>query len=285
MGSITSTNQIQFQSCKSLFAQIRLDLKSFDALGLIDDRTMYRFVGEIISDLGLGYYMEKQAVVPVSRYKTKLPEDFHLLYSAYKCKSDSVPKGRVQPQTGAVFFIENTCEKIAHCKCDIEKVVDKVTVRTYLDEGQLIYNFSNPTLLRLVTTTNHQFCTPDSPNLFHTSSDEISIDNGNIHTNFEDGNIYLKYYGFPFDERGLPMIPDDKELKLAVSYYIKFRLLEGWWLNSEVPDVERRMAKMEQQYLSALSNVNTKMKTPSFQTMLEYKNRTADRFDIFQFYN
>lgn len=285
MGVITVGNQMQFESCKTLFAKIKSDLDSFDALDLIDNKDLYSYVVDVISSLGIGYYMEKQAVLPITRYKTKLPEDFYLLYSAFKVQGDKTYKaGRIQPQTGSVMYVENTCEKIEHCKCDIEKVVDKVTVRTYIDEGQLEYNFTYPSLLKLVSNSRNSFCAEDSPNLYHGSSEEISIDNGYIHSNFEQGNVYIKYYGFPFDEEGFPMIPKDRELRIAIEYYIKYKLFEKWWLNSDAPDVERKTMTMLQRYNEAMSDASTKIKTPSFQTMLEYRNNTRNRFDVYQFY-
>jgi len=283
MGVITSSNQMQFKSCKSIFAQIRDELDSYDAQNLIDNRTLYRYVKKVISMIGIGYYMEKQAIIPVSRYKAKLPEDFYLLYSAYKTKSDITSvKSKPLPQQGTVMYLENTCETIEHCKCDIEKTIDKITVRTYIDEGILTYNFQAPHLLRLGTTS--KYCSNESPNLYHTSSDEISIDEGYINTNFESGNIYIKYYGFPFDEQGYPMIPEDEEMKTAIEDYIKYKLFEKWWNNSEVPDIERRMYKAEANFKESMGDLITKVKTPSFQTMVDYKRSTSSRFDIYQFY-
>jgi len=286
MGIITSSNQIEFESCKSLFAQIREDLDSFDALDLIDNRSLYKYVKKVISDIGIGYYMEKQAVLTVSRYKTKLPEDFYLLYSAYKCQGSDIPKGRVQPQGGYVMYLENTCEKIAHCKCDIEKVIDKVTVRTYIDEGQITLNYSNPTLLRVVNSAGNNFCAIDSPNNFHQSMNEITISDGYVNTNFEDGDIYIKYYGFPFDKEGFPMLPKNEQIKTAIEDYIKWQLFRKWYSNDSVTNnaLRDKMLMWKQDYIESISNAQTEVKTPSFQTMVEYKRATNTKFDAFQFY-
>lgn len=285
MGVITSSYQMDFVSCKSIFSQIREDLDSFDALGLIDNKTLYKYVKKVVSDIGMGCYMEKEAVLPVSRYKTKLPEDFTMLYSAYRCRSSESPIGRVQPQTGFVYYLENTCETIEHCKCDIEKVVDKITVRSYVNEGELLHRFEHPTLLSLSTGTRNKFCDEGSPNAYYSGSDQINIDGGFIHTNFESGNIYLKYYGFPFDENGLPMIPDKERIKTAIEDYIKYKLLEKWWTNSDVPDIERKMMHWQNEYKMSISDAKTEIATPSFETMVSLNNTNRNRFNVYQFNN
>ncbi len=79
------------------------------------------------------------------------------------------------------------------------------------------------------------------------------------------------------------MIPDVEVIKSAVEDYIKYKLLEKWWLNNNIPNSADKAAKMEANYRLSIKDARTDVKTPSFETMLRYRRRTRDSQDVFQF--
>ena len=49
-----------------------------------------------------------------------------------------------------------------------------------------------------------------------------TLNNGAIHTNQEDGQVFIVFDGFGCDKEGFPLIPDSMSLILAIENYIKW---------------------------------------------------------------
>ncbi len=289
MGNITPNNTLTFKSAKSTIARIQSNLESFDSAGLINPSTFYKDIKYILMDkLGIGVFKEEQAVLNVKNYKTALPLDFYLLYSAYKC-TPSVETGTdvTYPQSGFVYYLERTDSEVHYDKCEIEstqsgKVVDKITVREYYKGKTNITNFNSPILLRLSSRVKKDICTKDCLNYYAGGIDEISIDNGYIYSNFTDDSIYIKYFAFPLDEDGLPLIPEIEAVEKVLEYYLMFRIFENIWLNDLSPDVEKRMVYIKAQYEEALINAKYYVKLPTLSTLGRMVEHNKHRFDNYQ---
>jgi hypothetical protein len=287
MSLINPGNTLEFKSVDSLFAKVRKRLNSFDAAGILDEGDWYSHVRDVLDRLGVAVYEECEAVCMVSNFKTPLPENFSYLYAAYKC-TPNVTEGkfRVHPQTGFVFYIDETVESYSYCGTGAcaRRVMngDKVTIRSYIGDEGVTLNLESPRLLRLSGNAKG-ICDSKCANLFANSASEITISNGFIYTNFNDDSIFLKYYGFPLDpETGLPKIPHNSWIEKAIIDYIVFMCFEEWMFNGTVPDIKGKweIAKMnsDESMKSALYWV----KLPSFQNTLNKIRVDRKRFSIYQ---
>lgn len=290
MGVINPGNMMEFKSTDSLFARIRRRLKSFDGVGMLDEGDWYYHVKEIMDRLGCGVYDELEAVIGVNNYKGPLPDGFTELYAAYKCTptmGDSGSKSTIFPQTGFVMYIEDIYQPYRKCKnCYSAKVdyVDgtKFTTRTYIEGQPVIWNFQSPTLLRL-SGNARGICNEKCKNIFAKSAYEFTINKGFVYTNFECDSIFMKYYALAVDaETGLPMIPDNTFIEKALEDYIIYRVLEDFWFNSSVPDLDRRYQAARINSDDSFAQALYWVKLPSFQNAIEQCRQERKNLRIYQ---
>lgn len=63
-----------------------------------------------------------------------------------------------------------------------------------------------------------------------------TVQSGVITTSFRDGYVEVAYQSIATDEAGFPLIPDNEDFKLAIEYYIRYRVMEALWEMGKVPD-------------------------------------------------
>lgn len=280
MGVIDPNNMLTFQSTDRLFARVRKRLNSFDAAGILDEGDFYYYIKEVIEQLGVSVYEEHQVLLPVVHFRTPRPDNFSYIYAAYSTSpvtTTTQSKQTCFPQEGFALYMEDTWQPYRQCKnCLATKFEfaegQSLRSRTYVQGQPNVINYNRPMLLRLGTNSK-RLMYEGSPHHNHHGgcSDEITIDQNYIHTTFEAGSIFMKYYGMALDpESGLPMIPSSTFIEKAIEDYIIYRIIEDIWFNGVVPDMDAR-------YKMARANTDDSMKTamyysklPSFQTAINY---------------
>ena len=284
MGIINAENTLKFKSSQILFDRIKKRLSSFDAQGLIDDGDFYKHVKYILEQLGQAVYKECEAVVHVKHKKTKLPNNFYMFHAAFKCTPffNNQPPS-INEQKPIIYYTDTEVTQVCPNKCCIECVGNelgktKIVIRTFVNGEEHESHFRNPILLRLSPNVKVP-CTEDCLSLLPSAKDEITIDdNHTLHAHFEDGSIYLQYYGLPFDENELPMIPDNEDIERAIEYYIYTQLFEEFYWNSTVPNIAPMLQDVRAQYdRFYLPQARYWAKLPSFQKMVESIRRSRNR--------
>jgi hypothetical protein len=276
MSLINPANTLNFKSTDNLFARVRKKLKSYNAAGLIDEGDFYYWIKEVIEKLGVSVYDEHQAIMSIEAFKAPLPDNFSYLYAAYKCTPSAVDNSShntLFPQTGFVFYTEETHEPFRKCKnCYAAKIDyvhgDKITIRTYIEGQPFVLNFTNPLLLRLSKNVKGM-CHDESPNLSCRSQSEITLNKGFMHTNFDKDCVYIEYYGLAIDpESGLPMVPDNTFIEKCIEDYIIYQIIEALWFNGEAPDMDKRYQVAKANYEESLKSALYYVKLPAFQTII-----------------
>lgn len=273
MGVITGYNRNDFVSAKSIFSKVMRGLSSFAGLDIIDENEFPVWTMEVLSKLGNGVMMEDEAIVEIKDYKGLLPENFNQLYSAFRCERNviaKVPKKHLQNTisfendiTYELLCRKNSCD----IQCDDTKTIEKIQVKQYFNEFELHYTFDNMQLLRLSPNVKDK-CANDCLNHMCTSEYEISLDKSNVYTNFESGNVYMKFYGTPVDEEGYPLIINDINVEKAVEWYLKYMIFLKMWENSDAPDMQSRWQKAEIEYEKWMAEARFYVKLPAFSTMV-----------------
>lgn len=289
MGVINAENTLKFKSSKPLFDRIKKRLSSFDAMGLIDDGDFHKHVKYVLGQLGLAVYKECEAILYVKDKKVKLPNNFDTYHAAFKCNHNFSDTKSINEQKPLIYYTDTEVTQECPNNCCIECVGEtlgktKIVIRTFVNGDETVGTFSNPVLLSLSPNVKVR-CSDDCLNLFSTKRDEITIDDdGIIHTRFDEGHIYLQYYGLPFDENELPMIPDQEDIEKAIEYYIYSQLFEEFYWNSTVPGVGAFMQDALQKYeLKYLPQARYWARLPSFQRMIESIRRQRSRRKFFYF--
>lgn len=275
MGLITASNPNEFKSASFIYSKVRRFLKSFDAANLIDEGEFPTYTKEVLKDLGVGAYMETQAVLPIKDFKTKLPDDFEYLYAAYKCsRMGSGLKGETKhlQNTSFGFQIETdhrTIETHGNCQieCCVNKTVERISVKHYVVESESC-DYNNICLLRLSPNVSYDACIGDKSNFLNNSSYEITINNGVLSTNFTDDYVYMKYWALPIDEDGEMLVPNIESVEKAIEWYIIYQFLLSGWFNGTIPDIVNKTQYAESKYTQYHDRAKFENKFPSFAEMV-----------------
>lgn len=290
MSIINPANNNYFKSSAFVFSKVKRDLSSYDAANLIDEGEFPEYVKHVLRILGLGVYKENDAVMKVCDYKAKLPTDFSQLYAAYKCTpwvgSNDVAHLQGQPISVYNDVTWELLQSGANCTIETanqdQKIIEKITVRQFVKETPIVVNFKNPVLLSLSPNVRRDRCAEDCENLLCTSIHEITITDGFLYANFTGDCIYMKYYGFPLDEDGLPMIPDIERVEKAIEWCIKYNIMYNWWMNNSVPDLQNRWQAAQIEYEKWLAESKRELQMPYFSQMVNNirKNRAINKINI-----
>ena len=80
---------------------------------------------------------------------------------------------------------------------------------------------------------------------------------------------------------GLPLIPDIPRVEQAIESYILFKQFRKMWLNSESPDLERKVAFLRQEHDDNMSSAFIEANTPSYQSMKKRININRRNLQIY----
>lgn len=282
-----------FKSTETLFSRILEDFASFTQAQLIDEGMFYKDVKYILTLLGISWFREAETVLEIKNYRACLPKDFKLLDAAYSCQGTVVetpqPDGMVLQQV--VFDHYPTTQPDWHnppCCGDgctpPEPDVFNRHVLTMVKRGDVLYQYHTPKLLKIGNVNTKKSCTTNCANVFSTEADTITIQNGNMYTNFREGNVFMRYHAFPVDEEtGLPLIPDDPIIEKCLEMYIKASIIRNLWTNGDA-DVQQMVRYYDDLSREALLEAKYHTKLPSFQRMINAIRLTRKRLNVYQLY-
>lgn len=280
MGLITGYNHGDFISADLIYSKIKREFKSFASVNLLDDMDFPAYTMEVLRKLGNGAMRESEAVTFIHNQQAALPKDFSQLHAAYRCSNNAmnhVPKKLLQNKmifeddiTNEVLCRTNNC--LIDCHAD-DKIISRIIVRKFINEDLVNFEFGHLGLLKLSPNVRqHSEHTPNTIHQHH--SNEITINDGFIFTNFKDDAIFLQYYAFPYDENGLPMIPANVETEKAVEWGIKYQLLLNFWLVDDLSNSLNKWQKAEQEAEKWFAEAKHLNKLPAFSTFVN-QNRNA----------
>lgn len=286
--------ELNFIDADSLIALVQEDLSSFDSNNQLDPGRWYPLIKKVVSDLGIACLEYKHGLMWVKNYKAEIPCDFYILDSAFLVNTDCCDstKGIIHYQGRSIIWDDtetscavqgaqcnNSCEYLT---CELE-TFNQVTVREYV-KG-LPYTYILPTFFPLYVNqrVSKGWCLPKSICFGANSKHEVTINNGEMTTNFEDGVVLINYYAYPYSENGLPKIPDNPKYKLAIEHYLKWKILEKLWLNNDDMGVQQKMLYYKNEFENnSYPDAEYYSKLASMSTMMDTIRNYRNRFNIFQ---
>ena len=281
MATISGYNTNDFVSSDEVFSKVKRSLSSFSGIDIIDENEFPVYAMEVLEKLGNGVLMEDEAVVIIKDHEGVLPENFNRLHSAYRCDKNSTTKVAQKHLQNTIGF-ENDITYELLCRttgCEIdcvkEKTIEKIQVKQYFTDFSVSHTFDNLQPLR-VSPSSRSKCLDDSLNLRVSSPYEISLNKDTIFTNFEDGHVYMTYYGTPTDDEGYPLIKNDVNVKNAVEWYIKYKVFLNLWENDAAPNMQTRWQNAQNEYEKWMAEARFFVKLPAFSTMVNsIRNKRA----------
>lgn len=289
MGLINAEKMLTYLSSQPLFDKVKKRLSSFDALGLIDDGDFYDHIFFVIEELGLGVYQECQAVIPICDGVGQLPKNFREYHATYKLRADHGNPPDINEQKPVIFYQATEFHKEANNKCCIDCVgcdegKIRVVVRTFVNGDNVERSFAGEHPMILSPNAGIR-CGEDHhhlhKNVFRSHENELTItDDKKVKVNFKKGELYMQYYGLPFDENELPMVPDQKDIIAAIEYRIYSQLFEEFLWNSTVPNIGPLLQDARAQYEFYFQSARYWSKLPSFKRMVQSirRQRSMNKF-------
>lgn len=287
MGVITG-DIINFKSTDHLFSRIKRRLKKFTTVNLIDENNFPELTAHVLETLGISAYKEEEVLIKIKDRKACLPNNFKELHAAYLCQ-DTPEASQKHLQNVSVFEYEisdTVYSKRDGCEIECEspdKLMERIVFKQFVNDRYIEHTYKRPILLSLSPNVKAK-CTDDCLNLMSTSPYEITIDDNIIYTTFDEGRIYLKYYGFPLDEEGMPMIPDIIQVEKAVEAYIMWQLFMDFYLTDDIPNAGQKMQLLQVEYDKAMAEARYILKLPRFSSMVNLM-KTNKGLNSLQFFS
>lgn len=297
--------EIRFVPADRLIASIQEDLSSYDANSQIDPGRWYPWIQKVVSDLGIACYEYKHGLIYIKDFKGQIECDFQILDSAFWVKAEC--NGGITPARGPIHFQGKSiiwddtttacatqvpscggcggsdCSACGDWRTCAVNSFNEITVREYV-QG-LPYDYNVPILhpLSVNQRVGRGWCLPHSICFGSHSQQEITIEKGEIFTNFHEGIILLNYYAYPYDESGLPMIPDIPKIELAIEHYIKWKIFETMWNNNDDMAVEKKMQYWQNEFKTeSYPDAEYWVKLTSFNAMVDIVRNDRHRFNHYQ---
>ncbi len=256
--------QYEYTSPIPTYALIKEELKSYFATGVLDDLLFPIWTEKCLRDLGRGSNKIEEAVLFIEDFKAKLPSDFMYVREAWLATSSNPIEYKLP---GAYYHTiterisdnpaigqcgPTTCDP---CQPDRKEVYYRTTTNGVCSTN-LIY------LLRPGTVATKDFCNENSPNIGVSTPDSFEIRNGNLFTNFRQGEVLLTYYSKQVDEEGNTMIPDNYTIIEYIEAYIKYKLYHQLW-DTVTDETERQIYNKVQIYdvKQSEARINAKSET------------------------
>ncbi len=97
-----------------------------------------------------------------------------------------------------------------------------------------------------------------------------TLDNGFIHTNFREGNVFVNFLSINVDSKGYPMIPDDQDFINACSWYLQYKIDYKLWRKGKIRD--NIFYHTQQRAGTAMAIADETAKRPSLDQMITLEN-------------
>lgn len=287
-------DNVEFVSAERVIALVQEDLSSFDANNQIDAGRWYTMIKKVVSDLGISCFKPQHALVYIKDYKGELPCDFTILDSAFLVQDscDAYSRGIVNYQGRSIIWDDTTtacavevpeCAGCAYRTCELNKF-DEVTVREYvkgLPAQEAVLSIMFP--LHVNKRLSKAWCLPRSICFGSRSKEEVQIANGEIYTNFKEGIVLLNYYAYPYDEYGLPEVPDHPKIQLAIEHYLKWKTLENIWVNNDDMGVQQKMMYFKNEFeQNSYPDAEYVVKLTSMNTLVDMVRNSRKSLNMYQ---
>ncbi|NLR60679.1 hypothetical protein HGH93_21395 [Chitinophaga polysaccharea] len=273
----------QFISPSSLYAEIKEEMKSYFATGVVDDTMFPIYTRKALEKLQKAGYKIDEAVLELENGAACLPDNFRYVREVWACitGSFSVAHGSstyhsrtylISPQGD--FDSCNPCSCPENCDRKF-RVLEKTT-------GNIAFSFDHSYRLKPGGRNAFNHCAADCQ--WHEGHDTFDIRDGKIITAGTEGIIHLVYYKREYDQDSYELIPDNYRISEYIKAFIKFKVYEQ--IFNEVSDesfnqAERKYQLYKQEYTEAFIMADAEVKKQTLQQKANSYNAASRRMNKF----
>lgn len=194
----------------SIVALVEEYFRKYDNFGVIEEDDLYRSAILAIKTLGNNATLVYEDVVKVKNGIAKLPANFYRLQEVRTCEPIAYNRNNRKVELHTVMNTEfynlihelktswNECEDC--CKEKDMRVYRKEVVMK--EDLSVTCHYNKGHRVRLTKPTIKNYCDKMYGDMSAECDMEISITRDKINANFNEGDLYIKYKGFPLDEKG-----------------------------------------------------------------------------------
>lgn len=281
--------ELSYRTFSECVDSCRLDLRSFNQTGDIDEADLIKVAQKINFELGLRIYMPKETVIEICHKRAKLPADFHQMQLALVCHH--YKHLSTAPWNGNVW-LEQITSQTSGTTCDICETVHTGTCPILVDnpyiEGRTrsICN-DNIHIKVLRYCQNSIYCYNEFERLYIKPAREatsfcintqfrdcpnVAQIHGNfLETSIEHGQVYISYLGSLEDEDGNLLVLDHPLINYYYEYEMQYQVLRSCYVNGDA-DLERRLKLVKEERDEYKQRAISIANMPSYREML----RTAE---------
>jgi len=194
----------------SVVAQIKEYFRKYDNFGVIEEDDLYRSAELAIKKLGNNATIIYEDVLKVKNGISSLPKNFYRLREIRTCEPIAYNRNNRKVELHTVMNTEfynlihelktswNECEDC--CKEKDMRVFKKEIVMK--EDLSVTCNYRKGHKVILTKPTIKNYCDKMYGEMSPECGIEVSIIKNKINANFNEGDLYIKYRGFPVDENG-----------------------------------------------------------------------------------
>lgn len=262
---------MKFITAQDVFNSIADDLRVYDDEGLIDYSTLIKVLKTCNSELSIKINPESKALVTITDYKGKLPDNFVALDLALLCSRkviDNTKPSGFQLEHVTTSKCENKCSVCLE-ECDVDyKVVQRC------DKEYLVYDELD---IVNVVTTNYKYINKGCVNIHSKSGNEIKLQGDYIHSNFRDGTVYLEYTSSMEDDEGNLLVLDDDIVRPYYEWACKEHIFDMLTANND-DDTFRKWQVAERKHNQAKARARQHVGTPEYDELLHVLSNNRRKF-------
>ncbi len=274
---------------ESIIEEVRNTLSKYADAGLIDSNSLYRNAVKALKRLGNDVMVKQETMINLQNGQHTLDLSFYSLYMAYLCEPAGFIKtcNEVEHHTllDSLIYRERTEKSTKWNECDpcCDTVEEKVIRENIYIKGKpsAQFRYARPRLLTLgngllKSSECHRECrnrmVRDNPN-------QINIIERTLQANFEQGHIYMQYYGLQKSEDGTIAVPDTPNgyVETYIEYHLLMKLAEKLIGNADAQGLAQMYPTWVQKEETALRNSKNELKmlklTPASFKRLAQRNR------------
>lgn len=269
-----------FVSPEPIYAEIKEELRSYFATGVVDDVLFGKYTEDCLKKFGKSVYKIEENILKLEDFQATLPDNFksvrELWLVAPAQVSYRMPNACYEQATIKVSSDRDRCKDF----CAPEEV--KVTYKT---TGTIIQRFQCSHLLTPGNVNAQKFCSDDSWNIGADSLESFDIRGNKIITNFPEGSLYLVYYAEDFDENQNNMIPDHEAVQDYIKSYLKYKCFET--ISNNIFDETARQIESKRDYYErkadeALIIARTELKMQTAEQVIRATKYARRRFNKYK---
>jgi hypothetical protein len=287
---------VELVSLENLISEVASQPYFKDNPHLIDKAAIYRWVTMALGNFGRNIMQKQEAVIHIQNYKGLKPKGFKQLSLAIKLdlaginvntEDKSVMQGsfmwkeRIEKynlEDTVDFNCEETCEK---------KTYEKTIVENFYLRPDVLATarYINPLYLKIGDDLLGS-CDSDCVNRFNYDSRfQINIKGDFVNANFKNGVIYLRYWGLPIDDDGLPLIPDTENHSVQhyLEYLIKRKLLEQAMWSKDAVNLQAMFqftVQEEKNLLTTALRDTSPLSMKALWNAIDFKRKNVSKFNV-----